>query len=169
VLADLLDDAVLLEVREAGLLVGLDLVLDGVAELGDGVEAEALLGELVGELGRDGLLLDALEPCGTGVLGSRRPPSPEVVHSDVLAVSPFFMPMRALDELRRKSLRGKVDRAVGAGKFSESILLVLDVDRRRCRPLDATVLLDVLVGGVVAHELLDLLVDLGLGGSRAAC
>lgn len=55
-LAHLLDDAVLLELRQGGLLVGLDLLLDGLAELLDGLVAKVLLGELVGELGGDGLL-----------------------------------------------------------------------------------------------------------------
>ena len=69
----------------------------------------------------------------------------------------------ALLELVGHLLAVEREHAVGAGEVAGA-LDVLDVHGDDVAGLDGTVLLDVLIGDLVAEELVDLPVDLGLGG-----
>ena len=156
------DATVLLLGREAGSLVLLDLDLDGVAHSVDAVEAKVGLDELVGELG--GVAdLDALDGDLDGVgLG-------------LLALLDLVGPGDGLDVVNVGANQGLVellgvavatgDEHAALGGKVVGVLDGLEVDGDVVLGLDGATL-DVLEGGTVVEEHLDLVVDLGLGDLR---
>ena len=156
------DATVLLLGRQAGSLVLLDLDLDGVAHSVDAVEAKVGLDELVGELG--GVAdLDALDGDLDGVgLG-------------LLALLDLVGPGDGLDVVNVSADQGLVellgvavatgDEHAALGGKVVGVLDGLEIDGDVVLGLDGTTL-DVLEGGTVVEEHLNLVVDLGLGDLR---
>ena len=156
------DATVLLLGRQAGSLVLLDLDLDGVAHSVDAVEAKVGLDELVGELG--GVAdLDALDGDLDGVgLG-------------LLALLGLVGPGDGLDVVNVGADQGLVellgvavatgDEHAALGSEVVGVLDGLEVDGHIVVSLDGATL-DVLEGGTVVEEHLDLVIDLGLGDLR---